>query len=759
MYLPGQTHLPCAMPLPRSWSWGRFRLLFLCLAMGCLFYSSMRGAEAVSFKNDVMAVLSKAGCSAGACHGNANGKGGLKLSLRGQDPGRDYTVLVEDWLGRRIDRLNPENSLLLLKPTTSIAHEGGKRFGPEDVEYQLLHQWILAGVKNDLETAPSLTSIQVTPEKRVLVEPDQGFQIRVTARFNDGSSKDVTRLSVYETSEPLATISPDGQVQREEFGELTIIARYLHLQEPIRVAFVPERPEFVWSHPEPLNRIDEFIDARLRELRMNPSGIADDRTFMRRAWLDIAGRVPPPEVAIKFLESKETHKRQTLVRELLDSNAFADYWALKWSDLLRNEEKVLDRKGVQAFHRWIRQQIRENRPINEFIGDILAGTGSSYHKPQSNFYRSIREPRQLGEAVARVVMGTRLQCAQCHNHPFDRWTQNDYYNWSAVFAPVSYKVLENRRRDGNDKHEFVGEQVIWVNPDQRIKNAATGDNAVPAFLDTPNMDKTEKSVLADLAEWATSPNNRPFARAQVNRIWFHLMGRGLVDPVDDFRATNPPSHPELLEWLTDHFIENDFDLRFMIRLITSSRAYQVASIPDETDTRQDIHYSHNRVRRIQAEVLLDAMADVASSRPTFNGYPAGMRAVQIPGVEAIRARYKKPSKGDQFLKAFGKPPRLICSEEERSDVTSMSQAFQLIGGPAMDLFVTDPKNRLTDLLSSNLDTKQIIEDLYMNALSRRPDIIELEEMTRHLEAASTRRAGLEDILWALLNSKEFLFRP
>jgi hypothetical protein len=712
----------------------------------------------VSFRNDVMAVLSKAGCNAGGCHGNKNGKGGLKLSFRGQDPQDDFATFTRDLLGRRVNVLDPDASLMLLKPTGQMPHEGGIRFRRDSREYAILRRWIENRVPPDSASTPSLVGLEVSPSQKVLIEPEDHVRINATAVFSDGSKRDVSSLAVYEQSVEMAGISPDGLVRRQRDGETTVIVRYLHLQQPVRLAFIPARPQFQWSAPSPANYIDRHVQAKLRTLRINPSGPCTDGEFLRRAYLDLLGILPTPEEAQEFVSDPSSDKRARLVDQLLARPEYADHWALKWSDLLKNEERALDRKGVQSFHRWIRQSIADNKPLDDFVRELVSARGSTYSNPAANYYRANRDAVTRGEATAQLFLGVRLQCAQCHNHPFDRWTQDDYYGWADVFSRVDYKVLENRRRDTNDSHEFVGEQIVYEAREGRMKDPR-GDRGVKArLLGEAEAFKDEQERLDALGEWITSPRNPFFARAQVNRIWYHLMGRGLIDPIDDFRPTNPPSHPELLDALAKDFVDHGYDVRYLIRLIMASQAYGASAEPNETNADDEVNYSRAVPRRLSAEQLLDAMYQVTGVPPEFAGYPRGMRAGQIPGVRAVRPRERKPSMGDMFLVSFGKPPRQSVCECERSTETTLLQTFQLIGGPEITRLIGEPDNRLSRLLKQGGSEESMIDELYWAALSRPLTPEEGEAMARHVREAKDKRKALEDVAWALLNAKEFVLR-
>ena len=724
----------------------------------------------VSFRNDVMAVLAKAGCNSGPCHGNQNGKAGFKLSLRGEDPDLDFRALTRDTFARRTNPNDPDQSLILLKATTQLAHEGGLRFRQDSEEYAILRDWIRAGLPGDTTTAPRLERIEVTPTERILVEPASQVQLQARAFFADGTRREITRLAVYESANGLVKISHDGLVQREGFGETTVLVRYLDQQAPVRLAFIPARPDFVWKDIRPQNEIDAEIFAKLRRLRMNPSGRCADHEFLRRAFFDLLGLLPSAEEARRFVSDSRRDKRERLIDALLRRPEFADYWALKWSDILRNEEKVLDRKGVQVFHRWIRQGLVENKPLDQFVRELLSARGSTYLNPPANYYRALRDPVLRAEATAQLFLGTRLQCAKCHNHPFDRWTQADYYDWADVFSRIQYKILENNRRDGLDSHEFVGEQIVYLAREGDVTNPRTGNPAQPRFLGeaTPATAPTKKNEtgpapsasdadrLRALASWLTS---RPqFARSQVNWVWFHLMGRGIVDPVDDFRPTNPPSHPALLDALAADFVAHQFDLRSLIKRIMMSHTYQASAEPNETNHDDDLNFSHALPRRLSAEQLLDAQHQVLGVPVKFDNYPEGLRATQFPGGSPVRHDAIKMAEAEKFLAVFGKPARLLACECERSSETTLGQTFQLISSPAINELLTRADNRLTALLAAGRSSDAVVTELYWTALSRPPSARESSEARQLLERARDKRAALEDLTWALLNAKEFVLR-
>jgi len=711
----------------------------------------------ISFRHDVMALLSKSGCNAGICHGNANGKGGFKLSLRGDDPSLDFQVLTRSQFGRRINLIDPADSILLRKPTTSISHRGGKRFNKDSNEYRILYQWIADGAPADAKDLPKLTSLIVSPMQRVL-KPNQPVQIKATALFSNGQRRDVTRLAVYEPTDPMLNVTPQGMVRSSHAGQTTVLVRYLHNQQAVRLWFVPPRPDFTFSAPEPKNLIDRHVFKQLHRLRMNPSEVCDDSVFVRRLFLDLLGILPPAEEARQFVADTSKNKRSSLIDKLLKRPEFADQWALRWSDLLRNEEKLLDRKGVPLFHQWIRKSMADAKPIDQFVRQLLTARGSTYKNPPANYYRALRQPNIRAESIAQVFLGTRLQCAKCHNHPFERWTQDDYYGFAANFARINYKIIENKRKDKNDKKQFIGEQIVQMADKGEVQHARTGKTAHPSFLgaDAPKLGPKDDR-LEPMARWLTSPDNPLFAKVMVNRIWHSMMGRGLVDPVDDFRATNPASHPALLAELAQKFVESNYNLRHIVRLIANSQTYQLSSTPNSTNRDDRINASHTLIRRLTAEQLVDAIGQATSAPVKFNGYDPGIRAGQLPGVNKVY-RDGNPSPGDRFLTLFGKPPRLLNCQCERTNETALGQVFELCSGPLIHQMLTTKDNRLDKLLKANKGARFIVKELYWATLSRSPNDHELKNAVKHLEKAGMSRTALEDVTWSLLNAKEFILR-
>lgn len=728
-------------------------------AVAVLLFAHDVQAGEVSFTHDVMAVLSKAGCNLGTCHGNANGKGGLKLSLRGQDPQLDYLALTHDQLGRRVDAVEPDRSLILRKPTMETAHEGGRRFDRDSPEYATLQKWIAAGLPNDLARAAKVESLVVAPRERFVVEPAGEVQITATARFADGTERDVTRTAVYETSNPLVEVSPDGTARRVDFGETTVLVRYLNRQVPVRLAFVPARADFAWpADAVERNFIDAQVFAKLRSLHLPPAKLCDDVTFVRRAYLDLLGFLPNGPEAEAFLNDTDPDKRSKLIDALLDRPEYADFWALKFADLLRVEEKTLDRKGVQNFHAWIRRTIEQDRPLNEFAAELVAGRGNTYTSPAANFYRSQHDTIMQAETTAQVFLGVRLQCAKCHNHPFDRWTQTDYYRWTNLFARVEYKLGDNTRLDKNDKRQFDGVQVVWFKRSGDFNDPRTDEPRPPRVLGSREDLPAEVDRLETLSSWLAAPANPFFAKAQANRVWYHLLGRGLVDPIDDFRATNPPSHPALFDALAAEFAQHDFRLKPLIRTIMQSQTYQLSAEPRTVDGADDeVNYSHALVRSLSAEQVLDSLVRVTGGSVKFTGYPRGLRAGQLPGVRV--GGDKDPTEAaDRFLGKFGKPPRLMTCECERSPDVALGQVFELIGGPIVVELLNQSGNRIDDGLQAGKREASMLEGFYWHALNRRPTGDEREQVLAYVAKTDDQRRAWQDVVWALVNSKEFLLR-
>lgn len=742
---------PSGVVLPRQEGEGRLRVVACGSTIEVpLTVSRINERRPVSYRHDVVALLAKAGCNMGACHGNLNGKGGFRLSLRGDDPTADWLALTRDAASRRTDLMSPADSLIILKPTGQLPHEGGQRFALGSPESQVLSEWIARGARDDLDSITRLTRLEVFPAERINGPKALDQQLVVTAEFSDGTRRDVTRLASYDVSDPTTvTVSADGRVVASGPVESTIAVRYLGGRGISRLAFLADRPDFEWRRDlSPANVVDIHTFKKLKSLRIHPSDLSGDSVFLRRAFLDALGRLPTPEESRAFLADDRSDKRERLVDQLLTQPEFADFWALKWADLLRNEEKTMGEKGVWVFQRWLRDQIADDLPLDEFARRLLTAKGSTWSNPPANFYRTNRDPMTAAETVGQVFLGVRLQCARCHNHPFDIWTQDDYFGLAAYFANVQRKQLHNERRDMLDKHEINGDEVIYLSGAPETVQPRTGERMEPKAPGGPKPSLgADPDALDDLARWLTHDNPQ-FARNMVNRIWFHLLGRGIVEPVDDFRDSNPPSNPSLLDALTTEFVANGARLRPLVGLIMKSKTYQFSSKPNATNEEDEANFARAQVRLLHAEVLLDAINQAVGMREPFRDAPAGMRAVQLPGARM----------GGPFLKTFGKPDRLLTCECERSEATTLAQAFQLINGDAVRRVLEANDNRIGRLLKDGASDQTILEQLYLAALSRAPSSAESAGVLAHVQASKDRRKGWEDACWAILNSKEFLLR-
>jgi hypothetical protein len=709
-----------------------------------------RSAPTVSFLYDVHPILSRAGCSQGTCHGNANGKGGLKLSLRGGDPEQDYQSLVKDARGRRLNRVHPTASLLLRKPTATVAHAGGLRFGIDSREYRVLLQWIREGARADIATAPKLMRLEVTPAERVVHAPVRSQQLRVRAHFAGGSARDVTREAVYESSDAGVRVASDGLVTAPKSGgEAGILVRWANRMETAHLTFVPSRPALP-SAPFPIRTfVDEAVLAKLRTVRIPPAPLADDTTFVRRAYLDALGLLPTVEETRAFLRDRSPAKRERLVDGLVARPEFSDFWAMKWADLLRAEERSLDPEGMKAFYGWLRGVFQDRVPMDQFVRELLTASGSTYANPAANYYRRAREPEELAEITAQLFMGVRMRCAKCHNHPFDVWKQDEYHAMAAFFARVEREDKLKPRRMRYDAHEINGEEFVLVSTSGDVKHPRTGEVVPPAMLGrTLIAPGSPDDRRAALAAWLTDPSNPFFARAMVNRIWYHLMGRGIVEPVDDFRPSNPPSNAPLLDALAHDFVAHGYDVRHTVATIMKSSTYQLSARTSRDNSSGDRYFAHALLRRLAAEPLLDALSEVTGSPEAFDEYPRGTRVTQVVPTYQV----------NPFLRMFGQPPRETVCECERTNETTLGQSFELIGGRRIDAKLRDPDNRIGRLLAKGQSDGEIVTEFYLAALCRYPTIAELRAATGYITGRPDRRRALEDVLWAVLNTKEFLMR-
>ena len=722
------------------------------------FLSIVKGE--VSFTRDVMPVLSKAGCNGGGCHGNQNGKGGFKLSLWGENPTLDHKNILSS--EKRANLSNPEVSKLLRKPTLIENHEGDKRFDLKSEEYQILHDWLKSGAKNDIDSAPQLESIRVVPSSVLLSAPNKKINLQVKAKFSNGEEKDVSQWAVYESASLGAEVSAGGELEFNQPGETTVFVRYMGGRASMRAALIKANDNYKWKGPSSKNEIDHYVFSKLKLFNQNPSAVSDDLTFLRRVSLDVTGSLPSSETARSFLSDKRKDKRSILIEELLKSEEYASFWALKWADLLRVEEKTLDSKGVEKIYGWLKEMIGSGKPLDQFTKDILCATGSTYNNPPANFYRALRAPVNRAEAVAQVFIGTRINCAKCHDHPFENVRQDDYYRFAAIFDAIDYEIIENKRKDGFDKHRFVGEQVIKLVSADKFQNKFLKDPRTkkppePGFLDSSSGPiKSFDNRLEEVADWITS--HPRFAKVQANRIWSNLVGQPLVDPIDDVRETNPASNPELLQFLSKELIESGFDQKHLIKLITNSITYQLSSDPGLVlNIGTDLTFARAKVMRYPAEVIIDAAHKSMSIESEFSDSFKSKSAITMPGVDSVHLS-KNPHENDKFLKIFGKPARLTNSDAERSNETTLAQVFELTAGKTLNTILSHQENKIGQLLKNGKDDLEIIDELYWSILTRPPVDEEWSAFLSYLNLSSNRRSALEDVAWSLLNAKEFLLR-
>jgi len=708
-------------------------------------------ARPIGFRTDVVPLLSKAGCNMGACHGNLNGKGGFRLSLRGEDPVFDLQALTRDQLGRRIDLIAAQESLIVRKPTGQIAHEGGSRFRHDSIEAETLIGWIAAGARGDRLEARRVRSLRVFPAERVSAPGALDQQLVVTAEFDDGSTRDVTRLAACDASDPTRVeVSWNGLVHARRPGETTVAIRYMNGRAASRLAFLADRPGFAWTGPTASHPIDMLAFSKLQALQINPAPPAGDSIFVRRAYLDAIGRLPLPDETRAFRADPDARKRDKLIDRLMLQPEFADFWALKWADLLRNEEKTMGAKGAWMFQRWLRDQIAADRPMDEVARKIVAGVGSTWRNPPASFHRTNRDPMAAAESVSQVFLGIRLQCARCHNHPFDVWTQDDYYGLAAFFANIDRKQVNNQRKDRLDSHEINGDEIIFTSGRAQILQPRSGKMLEPRWLketEPASPSPPGGSELDRLADRLTRQNPQ-FSRNLANRVWFHLFARGLVEPVDDFRESNPPSNPALLEAITRNFEAHGMRLAPLVAWIMKSQTYQLSSTPDRTAVEDEANFSHAAIRLLPAEVLLDAISQVLDVPEQFPNAPRSLRSAQLPG----------PASGVAFLKTFGKPDRLLTCECERSEATTLAQAFQMINGETLRRKLERSDNRIGRALREGGSDAELLREVYLAALCREPTAAEQARMLAHARSSAERRKNWEDIVWAICNSKEFLLR-
>jgi hypothetical protein len=706
-----------------------------------------------SFRNHVQSVLSKSGCNMGACHGAAAGKGGFRLSLRGYDPESDFRTLTRQARGRRIVPSDPGRSLILTKPSGAIPHKGGLRFQVDSLEYRVLAEWIAAGQIGPSEDDPRLQQLEILPAASQQ-KKGASQQLVVRAHFSDGHVEDVTRWAKFTSANAtVASVDDRGLVQITGHGEGAISAWYLS-QNVIATVSSPYETAVdatTFATSERSNFIDDLVLEKLKSLNIPPSPRCTDSEFLRRAYIDTIGVLPTAEEVRTFLSDDRPDKRDRLVDHLLTRPEFVDYWTYKWSDLLLLSGQRLRPDALKAFYNWIRQQVTDNTPWDEFVRQIVLARGSTIDNGAANFYSLHQDPLDMAETTSMAFLGMSIQCAHCHDHPLEKWTNNDYYGFASLFARVRGKGWGGDYRSGD------GHRVIFLDDESEVIQPRTGKPQPPRPLDGVALpfDRVDDRRVA-VAEWLTAPENPYFSRAIVNRVWANFFGVGLVEAVDDLRLTNPPSNPKLLSALAAFLVSSDpehgrtaYDLKRLMRLILTSATYQRGSHAVSGNEPDERFYSRYYPKRIKAEVLLDIMSQVTAAPTPFKDFPAGTRAMQLPDTNIA----------SDFLRTFGRPERLLTCECERSDEPSMTQVLHILNGDTLIEKLEAKENRLSQQLAANSSAEQIVEELFLSALCRFPTDRERQQLGEVFGSTSPedRRQAIEDLYWSVLSSKEFLF--
>lgn len=696
----------------------------------------------VSFVNDVVPVLTKAGCNVGVCHAKAgNGQNGFQLSLLGFEPQEDFDHLVREGRSRRLFPGAPERSLLLLKASGQVPHGGGSRLSTTSEGYALLRDWIGQGAASDLEKAPKLESFEVQPASGSIKRGAEQ-QLKAIAKYSDGSVRDVTGMALYEANDKaMADVNDRGLVKISDIvGNVAVMVRYQG-RVAVYSASVPLGAP-VENLPASKNFIDEQVFANLKRLGIPPSPVCDDATFLRRVTLDIGGRLPTEEESAAFLASNDQGKRDKIIDDLLRSPDYADFFANKWTALLKNRrDDASDTVSNFAFHAWVRDSFLANKPYDQFVRELLAATGTVIGNPPVAWYKRVKEPKQQIEDVAQLFLGVRMQCAQCHHHPFERWSQDDYYSLVAFFSQVGRKPSGTRGEDLIFHKRGVA-TAANMKTGVPLKPGALGD-AIPEIA-------ADEDPRLKLADWMGGKSNPFFAKSLVNRYWKHFFVRGLIEPEDDIRDTNPPTNPALLEALEKHFIASGFDLKELVRVITQSHAYQLSEVPNQHNIVDRQNYSRYYPRRLQAEVLLDAIDRLAGTQTDFANLPPGTRAVALPDNSYNRS--------SQFLRVFGRPEAESVCECERVQSSSLAQSLHLLNAAELKAKLAAPTGRAERLAKEDKPAEAKVRELYLAAFSREPRPQELKTAIDYLnEPGSATNTNYQDLIWALINTKEFLF--
>ncbi len=700
----------------------------------------------ISFINDVLPVLSKAGCNAGACHAKPQGQNGFKLSVFAYDPQSDYAHIVKASRGRRVSPANPEGSLLLQKPTMGLIHSGGRRLEPGTELYQTLIDWIKQGMPYARSDEPVLLDIKVFPAER-RYQKGAVQTLIVQARYSDGSLRDVTHLAEFNSNEKeIARVDDHGVVNVGILsGEGVVIARFMGLVSVSRITVPADRalPEALYAALPVNNEIDKLVYARLQKLGLAPSGPCSDSEFLRRSSLDTTGVLPTPEEVRSFSQDTNPDKRNELINRLLASPAYADYWAVKWGDLIRPNPFRVGVKPVYLLDLWLRESFRQNKPYDQFVREIVTAQGSTHKLGPVAVFRDRREPIDATTLISQIFLGVRLECAKCHHHPNEKWSQSDYYQFAAYFAQTKHKGQ-------GISTPISGEaEYIYYAPGGEVRHPVSGEIMKPKPPDGPvAILATERDPRVALVDWMARVDNPFFARAAVNRVWANFTGRGIVDPVDDFRASNPPTNEPLLDWLAKDFVTHGYDLKHLMRTIMQSRVYQMGSLPIEHNLADARNFSRSYRRRLSAEVLLDAVSNVTGVPESFQGLPPGARA-----METWNHRLES-----DFMDAFGRPNASADCPCERDVKGSVVQALHLMNSNNLQAKIGNEEGRAKKLADSKMSIKEIVIELYLATYGRPPVEDEMNSaMFAFTAKDATRRSATEDLMWALINSAEFVF--
>jgi Protein of unknown function (DUF1549)/Protein of unknown function (DUF1553)/Bacterial Ig-like domain (group 2) len=688
------------------------------------------------FENDITPLFNKFGCNSSGCHGKAEGKNGFKLSIFGFNPDQDRLALITGGRGRRVFQAAPEESLLLLKASGQTPHGGGVHIREGTQEYQLIRDWIQTGMPEGNPDAPHVVSIDINPKERSM-SMKTVQQLRVIVKYSNNHEVDVTRHARFHSNnEPLAKVDESGLVTISDVpGEVAIMANYMGAVNVFR-ALIPQPDHKDIRHQLPkYNFIDGLVDAKLEKLNINSSTLCSDEDFLRRVYLDVIGTLPTIEECIIFLSDTDPKRREKLVEELLSRPEYARYWALKWSDLLRVDRLKLGHKGAYNYYRWIRECFSENKPFNKFAKELVIAEGPVSESPAGYFYKAIDNPGQAASTLAQVFLGIRIECAQCHHHPTDRWGQSDYYAMRALFSQVQFKSSQ------------YGD-MLQASKIEPTMHPRTGKEVMARPLGTPLI--TTKHIgdrRHVMASWMTSNENQWFAQNVVNRIWAHFLGRGIIEPVDDVRSTNPPTNPELLNSLTKNFIEHKFNLHHLIKTIVMSRTYQLSSTPNSSNQRDEQNYSRALLKSLDAEVLLDAIIQSTGVQEKFPGIPAGSRSIDLWDSQVSH----------YFLKLFGRPTRSTACQCERTVEPNVSQILHVLNSPEIHSKLEHEAGHVSHLVHKYPDNVILVKHLYLNFLCRYPTEEEIKTVTTFFAEQPNRRRAAEDVAWSMINSIEFLF--